>query len=52
MAFTLKKVLITDKIDPKCVTILKTNGIDVDINTDLAKDKTGLLAEIPVSEIK
>ena len=52
MAFQLKKVLITDKVDPKCVDILKANGIEVEFNTALAKDKSQLIAEIPVSECR
>lgn len=49
MAFQINKVLITDEVDPKCVAILKNGGVDVTMNTKLAKDKNSLLSEIPVS---
>ncbi len=49
MSIVLKKVLITDEVDPQCSEILKKNGIDVTVDTSLAKDKTKLIAEIPVS---
>lgn len=46
MAFQLKKVLISDEVDPKCVDILKSNGIEVVKDTSLAKNKEQLLTEI------
>ena len=49
MVLKLKSVLITDEVDPKCVSILESNGVNVTVNTKLAKDKPALLAEIPVS---
>ena len=49
MAFQLTTVLITDKVDEKCGAILRANGIKVEFNTALAKDKAALLAEIAVS---
>lgn len=45
MAFELRKVLISDEVDPKCVDVLKTNGIEVVQNTKLTKEQ--LLEEIP-----
>ena len=47
MALTLKKVLISDEVDPQCVEILRQNGVDAVLNTKLSKEQ--LLAEIPVS---
>ncbi len=49
MSFALKNVLITDEVDPKCKEILETNGIQVTFDTSLAKDKSRLIGEIPVS---
>lgn len=45
MVVTLKKVLISDEVDPKCVEVLQANGIEVVKNTKLSKEE--LLAEIP-----
>eukprot|EP00057_Strongylocentrotus_purpuratus_P005070 XP_003730140.1 PREDICTED: D-3-phosphoglycerate dehydrogenase [Strongylocentrotus purpuratus] len=45
MAFSLKKVLISDSVSPRCAEILRENGIEVDNNTKLSKEE--LLAEIP-----
>ena len=50
MSIVLKKVLITDEVDLQCSEILKKNGIDVTVDTSLAKDKAKLIAEIPVSK--
>lgn len=47
MVIALRKVLISDEVDPKCVQILQNNGIEVLKNTKLSKEE--LLAEIPVS---
>ena len=47
MAFVLKKVLISDEIDERCIDVLKKNGVDVVKNTKLTKEQ--LIAEIPVS---
>ena len=47
MVITLQKVLISDEVDPKCVEVLKANGIEVVKNTKLTNDE--LLTEIPVS---
>lgn len=47
MALNLKKILITDEVDPKCVDILQRNGLEVVKNTALAKDIPLLIAEIP-----
>lgn len=44
MAFQLSKVLISDEVDPKCVEILQTHGIEVVQNTKLSKAE--LLTEI------
>jgi len=49
MALKLNSVLITDDVDPKCIDILKRNGVEVVFNPKLAKDKEALLAELPVS---
>ena len=48
MALQLKKILITDEVDPKCVDILRENGLEVVQNTSLAKNKNQLIAEIKV----
>ncbi|KAL8621409.1 hypothetical protein ACOMHN_048209 [Nucella lapillus] len=45
MVVTLKKVLVSDEVDPKCVEVLQANGIEVTKNTILSKDQ--LLAVIP-----
>ncbi|XP_071108768.1 D-3-phosphoglycerate dehydrogenase-like [Haliotis cracherodii] len=45
MVIALRKVLISDEVDPKCVQILQNNGIEVLKNTKLSKEE--LLAEIP-----
>ncbi|XP_076436188.1 D-3-phosphoglycerate dehydrogenase-like [Babylonia areolata] len=45
MVVALKKVLISDEVDPKCVEVLQANGIEVVKNTKLSKEE--LLAEIP-----
>jgi D-3-phosphoglycerate dehydrogenase len=45
MAFVLKRVLISDEIDERCVDVLKKNGVDVTKNTKLSKEQ--LIAEIP-----
>ncbi|XP_013402731.1 D-3-phosphoglycerate dehydrogenase [Lingula anatina] len=45
MALTLKKVLISDEVDPKCVQILQANGVDVVKDTKLTKEQ--LIQEIP-----
>lgn len=47
MVLTLRKVLISDEVDAKCIEVLKSNGIDVEKNTKLTKEQ--LVAEIPVS---
>ena len=47
MALTLKRVLISDEVDDKCVNILKDNGIEAVKNTKLTSEQ--LIAEIPVS---
>ena len=49
MVLQLKKVLISDDIDAKCVNILQSNGVDVVKNTKLSKAE--LIAEIPVSKL-
>ncbi|KAL5006523.1 hypothetical protein ScPMuIL_015329 [Solemya velum] len=45
MVLTLRKVLISDEVDAKCIEVLKSNGIDVEKNTKLTKEQ--LVAEIP-----
>ncbi|XP_067648777.1 D-3-phosphoglycerate dehydrogenase-like [Haliotis asinina] len=45
MVIALRRVLISDEVDPKCVKILENNGIEVIKNTKLSKEE--LLAEIP-----
>ena len=45
MSFQLNKVLISDNISYQCVDILKSNGIEVELNTKLTKEQ--LLEEIP-----
>ncbi len=47
MVVALRKVLISDEVDPKCVKILENNGIEVTKNTKLAKEE--LISVIPVS---
>lgn len=49
MPLKLDTVLITDEVDPKCVSILESNGVKVTFNTKLARDKPALLAEVAVS---
>lgn len=44
MVIELKKVLISDEVDPKCVQVLQSHGIQVVKNTKLSKDE--LLSEI------
>lgn len=44
MAFELKKVLISDEVDAKCIEVLLSNGIHVDKKTKLTKEQ--LLNEI------
>ncbi|XP_074659639.1 D-3-phosphoglycerate dehydrogenase-like [Tubulanus polymorphus] len=39
MPVLIKNVLISDEVDPKCVDILKQNGIDVVKNTKLSKQQ-------------
>lgn len=46
MVIELKKVLISDEVDPKCVQILQNNDIEVVKNTKLSKEE--LIQEIPV----
>ena len=48
MALQLKKILITDEVDPKCVAILQKNGLEVVQDTSLAKNKEQLITEIKV----
>lgn len=48
MSLKLQNVLITDQVDPKCVKILESNGVNVVVDTGLAKDKARLIQEIPV----
>ena len=43
----LRKVLISDSVDPKCKTTLEANGIQVTMNTKLSPSE--LVAEISVS---
>lgn len=45
MALNIKKVLISDEIDEKCVKILRDNSIEAVKNTKLSKEE--LLVEIP-----
>ncbi|XP_077977975.1 D-3-phosphoglycerate dehydrogenase-like [Glandiceps talaboti] len=45
MAFQLKRVLISDSLDPCCAKILEENGIATDTKTKLTKEQ--LVAEIP-----
>lgn len=45
MALNIKKVLISDEIDEKCVKILRDNSIEAVKNTKLSKEE--LLMEIP-----
>jgi len=44
MAFVLKKVLISDEIDERCIDVLRKNGVEVTKNTKLTKEQ--LIAEI------
>ncbi|BFY98923.1 hypothetical protein BsWGS_01963 [Bradybaena similaris] len=45
MVVQLRNVLISDDVDPKCVDILQSNGIEVVQNVTLSKEQ--LVAEIP-----
>lgn len=42
----MPKVLVSDKLSPTAVQIFKDNGIEVDFEPDLGKDKEALLARI------
>ncbi|XP_052811699.1 D-3-phosphoglycerate dehydrogenase-like [Mya arenaria] len=44
--FQLKSVFISDEVDPRCVEVLKENGIEVVKDTKLRLDKEKFLAEI------
>ena len=46
MSLILKKVLISDDINPQCAEIMVKNGIEVAQKTKLTKEQ--LIAEIPV----
>ncbi|XP_060565956.1 D-3-phosphoglycerate dehydrogenase-like [Ruditapes philippinarum] len=46
MVIELKRVFISDEIDPRCVEVLKENGIEVVKDTKLRTDKEKFLAEI------
>ncbi|KAL4222732.1 hypothetical protein ACF0H5_018773 [Mactra antiquata] len=46
MVLQLKKVFISDEVDPRCVEVLKENGIEVVKDTKLRTDKEKFLAEI------
>lgn len=46
MVLQLQKVLISDEVDPKCVDILRTNGIEVVKDTSLSKKPDQLITEI------
>ena len=48
MSFQLKKVLISDEVDPRCVEILRENGIDVVKDTKLRLSKENFLKDIAV----
>lgn len=48
MSFQLKSVFISDDVDPRCVEILKENGVQVVMDTKLRLDKEKFLAEMPV----
>ncbi len=52
MALRINRVLITDEVDSKCVEILRSSGIEVVMNTSLAKNKELLLQEIQVRNYK
>ncbi|PVD29920.1 hypothetical protein C0Q70_09179 [Pomacea canaliculata] len=45
MVISLSRVLISDEVDPKCVDILQSHGVEVVTNTKLSKNE--LIAEIP-----
>ena len=42
----MPKVLVSDKLSPTAVQIFKDNGIEVDFEPDLGKDKEALIAKI------
>ncbi|XP_053373404.1 D-3-phosphoglycerate dehydrogenase-like [Mercenaria mercenaria] len=46
MVLELKKVFISDEVDPRCVEVLKESGIEVVKDTKLRTDKEKFLAEI------
>ena len=48
MVIELKRVFISDEVDPRCVEVLKENGIEVVKDTKLRTDKEKFLAEISV----
>ena len=43
MSFSLKNVFISDEVDPKCVEVLKENGINVVKDTELRLNKEKFL---------
>ena len=49
MSFQLKKVLISDEIDSRCVEVLHENGVEVVKDTKLRLTKDNFLKEIAVS---
>ena len=49
MVVSIKKVLISDEVDQRCVEILQENGIEAVKNTKLSKEE--LVKEIVVSGI-
>ena len=50
MVFELKKVLISDEVDPRCIEVLKENGVEVVKDTKLRLSKEDFIKEIPVSD--
>ena len=49
MVVSIKRVLISDEVDQRCVEILQENGIEAVKNTKLSKEE--LVKEIVVSGI-
>ena len=52
MVFQLKKVLISDEVDPGCIEVLKQNGIEVVKDTKLRLSKENFIKEIAVSDFR
>ena len=46
MTLEIKKVLISDKVDASCQTVLKENNIEVDYKPGLSKDELKAIIKV------